>query len=89
MGTDETQPQFVFRQLGNVPSVPAFSERTLRHPTELATGEGFVAGMGADPSRNVETRLRARPMAAPLTRVRLIGRNVLRLLLGRARGQSR
>jgi hypothetical protein len=64
-----------------LPFAHRFSERTLRHTTELATGEGFASGMGADfGGDNLEDRLRARPVASSITRAGLIAKNLIRLL---------
>lgn len=66
-----------------LPFAHRFSEKALRHATELATGQGFASGMGADSWDNIESRLKPRSTTARLARTRAIGRNVLRLFLRR------
>lgn len=65
------------------PFAARFAELALKHHEELATGEGFVPGMGAGGWREIESRLRPRTVsfgpparipASRLGRVRLLGR---------------
>jgi hypothetical protein len=62
-----------------LPFAQRFAERVLRHPTELATGEGFVAGMGSNPWSDIESRLTPRSEAQPpeieRPRLSLVGRD--------------
>jgi len=60
-----------------LPFAQRFGERVLRHATELATGEGFVKGMGADSWSNIETRLEARSVKARAARGAAIGKRIL------------
>lgn len=63
-----------------LPFAQRFSDRALKHATELATGKGFVPGMGKDPWSPVEGRLRRRPPVAPVGRAKLFLRNLAGLL---------
>ncbi|MGC2194072.1 MAG: hypothetical protein WA628_05310 [Terriglobales bacterium] len=53
-----------------LPFAERFSERVLRHPTELATSKGFIAGMGADWHTNLEARLHSRSDGSPISKLR-------------------
>ncbi len=66
-----------------MPFAACFAERVLRHTTELATGIAFVPRMGADGWYPVENRMQPRSGASRLSRASAIGRNILRILLGR------
>lgn len=67
-----------------LPFAERFSERVLRHPTELATGRAFAAGMGANCWGEVETRLRPTRVSEKPKRWRMIVGNVVRLLTTRS-----
>lgn len=54
-----------------VPFAETFAERVLRHPSELATGEGFVTHMGGDMWSPIEARLQPRGSVAKAKRRRL------------------
>lgn len=62
------------------PFAKEFATRVLAHPTEVATGQAFAAGMGADSWTAVEERLKPRQFDASIKRTRAVGRNILRLL---------
>jgi hypothetical protein len=66
-----------------LPFAQRFSERVLRHTTELATGKGFVSGMGKDCWSPIEGRLRPRPTIAPVNRTTLFFKNLIRLVTRR------
>lgn len=66
-----------------VPFARRFAERVLRHPTELATGEAFAAGMGNQSGTEIESRMQPRSMKARTSRVAAVGRNVRRILSGK------
>jgi hypothetical protein len=58
-----------------LPFVERFSQRVLKHPDELATGLGFVSGMGKDDSEEIEGRLEPRPISAHESRTNHFSRN--------------
>jgi hypothetical protein len=66
-----------------LPFSARYSERVLRHPKELATGEGFVQGMGKESWYDIEARLMPRPATAAVGRTKLFFRNLIRLVRGR------
>jgi hypothetical protein len=66
-----------------LPFAERFSQRVLRHPSELATGEGFALGMGKDSWGSIEGRLVPRPRTARVNRAKLILKNLTRLLTDR------
>jgi hypothetical protein len=46
-----------------MPFAKEFAAKVLAHQTEVATGEGFVSGLGANSFEGLESRLRPRPVA--------------------------
>jgi hypothetical protein len=66
-----------------LPFAERFSDRALKHITELATRKGFVPGMGRDSWGAIENRLKPRPTTAGLNRTKLIFGNVIRLVTRR------
>ena len=70
-----------------LPFASTFAERVLRHPTELATGTAFAAGMGADSFNGIEARLKPRNLGASAKRGLSIGSRILSLFNSR-RGES-
>ena len=66
-----------------LPFAQRFSDRVLKHPTELATGKGFVPGMGKDPWSPVEGKLSRRPPTARVGRAKLFFQNLAALLSSR------
>jgi hypothetical protein len=73
--------QFLTNHL--LPFATEFSDRALRHQTELATGEGFIAGMGASSFDGLEGRLRPRSVESRSKRTAIIANNFLRFLFRR------
>jgi hypothetical protein len=69
--------QFVTK--GAIPFAQRFADRVLRHQTELATGQGFAEGMGADSWGNIEARLRPRSVKSRMSRGTAIGHRLLGL----------
>jgi hypothetical protein len=66
-----------------LPFAQRYSERVLRHPTELATGKGFVPGMGKDTWGSIEDRLSPRPTSARVSRTKLFFRELIRVVTHR------
>lgn len=66
-----------------IPFALRFSERVLRHPTELASGQAFVSKMGEHGFNEVETRMRPRSVPSRISRVRAVGRNIIRHTSGK------
>lgn len=66
-----------------LPFAQEFSKLAIKHQQVLASGEAFAAGMGKDSWRNIEQRLEPRKMRARVSRSKVIGKNILRLLTGR------
>jgi hypothetical protein len=64
-----------------IPFAEQFAGRVLAHPNEIATGEAFAEGMGADSWRDVESRLRPKRFEATVKRTRSVGRNLFRFAL--------
>jgi hypothetical protein len=66
-----------------VPFSKRFAERVLRHPTELASGSGFVPALGAHGFSPLEGRLRPRGPGRRVSQGAAIIRNLARLVTGR------
>jgi hypothetical protein len=66
-----------------LPFARGFAESTLRHQTELATGNGFASGMGANSWGNLEARLEPRPRLSRFSRTLEMGKQIFRLMSGR------
>jgi hypothetical protein len=73
----------VYLQTHALPFAQRFSERVLRHTTELATGKGFVPGMKQDWTSTIEGRLKPRPTGAPVNRIKLLFKNLIRAVTRR------
>jgi hypothetical protein len=71
-----------------VPFAQAFAKRVLAHPTEIATGQAFAAGMGADSWQRLEPRIKPRQLDAAVKRSRAIGRNFFELVRGNRKPRS-
>jgi len=69
-----------------LPFARSFGEAALRHDEELASGKGFVSGMGADPFSRLETRLR--PRTVPLSMPEDSGESLPRVLSTLARNAA-
>lgn len=52
-----------------LPFTEEFGRRSLKHAEEIATGEGFAAGLGRNATRDVESRLRPRRLSDLADRV--------------------
>jgi hypothetical protein len=62
-----------------VPFARSFAKKVLAHTTELATGQAFAPGMGADGWTQLEARITPRQTNAAVKRTRAIGRNLFDL----------
>jgi len=66
-----------------LPFARDFSKLAIKHQEVLADGRAFVTGMGKDSWHDIEKRLEPAKMIARVSRSKIIGRNILRLLTGR------
>lgn len=64
--------EYLVREL--IPFGRLFAQRVLRHPTELATGSGFVPGMGQDSWRQIESRMQAASVSSLGKRVAAVAK---------------
>ena len=60
-----------------------FSKLAIKHQQVLASGKGFVKGMGKDGRHNIEQRLQPRKIGEKISRFKVIGKNTFRVLTGR------
>jgi hypothetical protein len=66
-----------------IPFAERFSQLVLRHPDEVATGLGFISGMGNDSWKDIEGRLRPRPVSVRVNRASLFFKNLVHLITRR------
>lgn len=63
-----------------VPFAKEFANRVLRHTNELATGQAFALGMGANCWNDIEQRLRPKQVDASIKRTWAVSRNFFKLI---------
>ena len=66
-----------------LPFAEEFSKLAIKHQQVLASGKAFVPGMGKGRWHRIEQRLEPRKFHARVSRLKIIGTNLLRLLTGR------
>jgi hypothetical protein len=71
-----------------LPFARDFAAKVLAHTTELATGEAFAAGMGADSWRDIAGRLRPAQLRAVVKRTRDVGQHLLKMRRAKGKGKS-
>jgi hypothetical protein len=66
-----------------LPFAKDFSKLVVKHQQVLASGEGFVSGLGKDCSHNIEQRMEPRKTGRRVSGFKMVGKNILRVLTGR------
>jgi hypothetical protein len=81
---DVIHKDFILEYLENhlLPFARQFGEAALRHDEELASGKGFVSGMGADSFSDLEDRLKPRTVSLPMAEDAEVTRSLPRAMTG-------
>jgi len=66
-----------------LPFAEEFSKLTIKHQQVLASGEAFATGMGKGSWARIEQRLQPKTIQARVSRLKIIGTNLVRFLTGR------
>lgn len=68
-----------------IPFAKDFATTVLAHTTEIATGEAFAAGMGANCLDGIESRLKPARLTAVVKRTKAVGQNLMKAMKSQAK----